>query len=61
VNGDAALSDLDRLALFMDEQQGMAARLGYALGLLHGADPDRAPDIALDGPEIRAIEDMDLG
>lgn len=55
------MTDLERLTHLMTGDQAKAARLGYALGLLHGADEDKAPDIDLHGPEMRAIEDMDLG
>jgi len=55
------MTDLERLTERMTPQEGTACRLGYALGLLHGVDPDKIPDIALDGPEIRLLEDLDLG
>jgi hypothetical protein len=56
-----AMGDLEKLTHLMSENETKAARLGYALGLLHGADEDRAPEIDLQGPEMRVIEDMDLG
>jgi hypothetical protein len=54
------MTDLERLTQLMSQEGQLGARLGYVLGLLHGLYPDQIPDIDLDGPELRVIEDMGL-
>ena len=54
------MNDLDRLTLLVTEEQARGIRLGYALGLLHGADELNVPCIDLDGPEVRALADLGL-
>jgi len=54
------MTDLQSLTAMIGWNEARAVRLGYALGVLHGRDEDRDPDLDPLGPEFRALEGLGL-